>query len=105
MKKEPIILTQDQKTNFQRFLELCDRYKNSFLWGDNGNVRRRNYIEKRDCLDYGTVVNGVEYNVSFSVSMSRSHVYVTKYVYRGGKRTTARVIRTLLEKDESASIT
>lgn len=101
MKKEMIILTEEQRTNFSKFLWLCDRYKNSYFWRDNGNSDRRNYIKERDYLDYQTAVNGVEYNIHFAVYMSRKNVHVHKYVYRDGISTTARVIRTLLEKSAS----
>lgn len=99
MKKTTIKLTTEQRAEFERFMDLCDRYKNSWFWGDNGNASRRSYIEKRDCMDFETVVNGTTYYVSFSVSLSRQNVYVKKYVTKDGKQTTARVIRTLLEKD------
>ena len=101
MKKTTIKLTQEQRAGFEKFMALCDRYKNSWFWGDNGNASRRNYIEKRDCMDFETVVNGITYFVSFSVSLSRTNVYVQKYVTKDGKQTTARVIRTLLENDIS----
>lgn len=97
MKKE-IILSEEQKANFGRFLELSDKYKSSYFWGDNGNAARRNYIANRDYINYDTVVDGVEYSVYFSVSLSRNSVYVTKTVTRAGEKTTARVIRTLLDK-------
>ena len=97
MKKE-IILSEEQKENFGRFLELSDKYKSSYFWGDNGNAARRNYIENRDYINYDTVVDGVEYSVYFSVSLSRNSVYVTKTVTRAGEKTTARVIKTLLDK-------
>ena len=97
MKKE-IILSEEQKENFGRFLELSDKYKSSYFWGDNGNANRRNYIENRDYINYDTVVDGVEYSVYFSVRLSRSNVYVTKTVTRAGEKTTARVIKTLLDK-------
>ena len=97
MKKE-IILSEEQKENFGRFLELSDKYKSSYFWGDNGNANRRNHIENRDYINYDTVVDGVEYSVYFSVSLSRNNVYVTKTVTRAGEKTTARVIRTLLDK-------
>lgn len=32
MKKEPIILTEEQRTKFEVFLELCKYYKNSYLF-------------------------------------------------------------------------
>jgi len=98
MKKNQIVLTQEQKENFQRFLDLGDRYRYSYFWGDNGNGSRRNYIEKRDYLSYKTTVNGADYEIYFSVSMSRKNVYVTKYVYKNGVKTTSRVIRTLMDK-------
>ena len=97
MKKE-IILSEEQKANFGRFLELSEKYKSSYFWGDNGNAARRNYIANRDYINYDTVVDGVEYSVYFSVSLSRNNVYVTKTVTRAGEKTTARVIRTLLDK-------
>lgn len=97
--KKDIVLNEEQKENFNRFLFLCDKYKNSWFWGDNGNVSRRNYIENRDYLNYETEVNGVTYSVYFSVSLSRKNVYVTKQVLKNGEKTTARVIRTLVEKD------
>lgn len=97
--KKDIILNEEQKENFNRFLFLCDKYKNSWFWGDNGNASRRNYIENRDYLNYETEVNGVTYSVYFSVSLSRKNVYVTKEVLKNGEKTTARVIRTLVEKD------
>lgn len=97
MKKE-IILSEEQKANFGRFLELSDKYKSSYFWGDNGNAARRNYIANRDYINYDTVVDGVEYSVYFSVSLSRNSVYVTKTVTRAGEKTTARVIKTLLDK-------
>lgn len=97
MKKE-IILSDEQKANFWRFLELSDKYKSSYFWGDNGNAARRSYIENRDYINYDTVVDGVEYSVYFSVSLSRNNVYVTKTVTRAGEKTTARVIRTLMDK-------
>lgn len=99
--KNNIILTQEQRENFERFMELSDKYKNSWFWGDNGNASRRHYIEDRDYLSYETVVNDIPYSVYFSVSMSRKNVYVTKQVFKGDKQTTARVIRTLLKKDLS----
>lgn len=97
--KKDIVLNEEQKENFNRFLFLCDKYKNSWFWGDNGNVSRRNYIENCDYLNYETEVNGVTYSVYFSVSLSRKNVYVTKQVLKNGEKTTARVIRTLVEKD------
>ena len=97
--KKDIVLNEEQKENFNRFLFLCDKYKNSWFWGGNGNVSRRNYIENRDYLNYETEVNGVTYSVYFSVSLSRKNVYVTKQVLKNGEKTTARVIRTLVEKD------
>ena len=97
MKKE-IILSEEQKANFGRFLELSGKYKSSYFWGDNGTAARRNYIENRDYINYDTVVDGVEYSVYFSVSLSRNNVYVTKTVTRAGEKTTARVIKTLLDK-------
>lgn len=97
MKKE-IILSEEQKANFGRFLELSEKYKSSYFWGDNGNANRRNHIENRDYINYDTVVDGVEYSLYFSVSLSRNNVYVTKVVMRGGEKTTARVIKTLLDK-------
>lgn len=96
MKK--IILSEEQKQNFGRFLELSDKYKNSYFWGDNGNASKRSYIENRDYINYDTVVDGVEYSVYFSVRLSRNSVYVTKTVTRAGEKTTARVIRTLMDK-------
>lgn len=101
MKKTTIKLTKEQRAGFEHFMALCDKYKNSWFWGDNGNASRRNFIEKRDCMTFETVVNGTTYYVSFSVSLSRTNVYVQKYVTKDGKQTTARVIRTLLEKDTS----
>lgn len=94
-----IVLTTEQREQFTRFLALCDKYKNSWFWGDNGNASRRNYIERRDYLSYETEVNGITFSVYFSVSMSRKNVYVTKEVCKNGQRTTARVIRTLVDKD------
>ena len=98
MKKEPIILTEEQRTKFEVFLELCKYYKNSYLWGGVGDARRRKNMRRNHYLDYQTEVNGVEYDIHFSVGLSCRHVYVTKYVYRDGIKTNARVIRTLLEK-------
>ena len=100
MKKE-IILNEDQRANFNRFLSLCDKYQNAWFWSDNGNANRRAYIEKRDYIQYETEVNGVTYSVHFSVTMSRKNVYVNKQVTRNGEKTTVRVIQTLLEKDKS----
>lgn len=97
--KKNIVLTTEQRAQFTRFLALCDKYKNSWFWGDNGNAGRRNYIADRDYLNYETEVNGVTYSVYFSVSMSRKNVYVTKEVCKNGEKTTARVIRTLVAKD------
>ena len=94
-----IVLTDEQRDNFNKFLDLCDRYKNSWFWGNNGNARLRRYKEKKDFLEYETEVNGVVYSVHFSVQLSCRNVYVTKIVKRGGEVTTARVIRTLVEKD------
>lgn len=101
MKKEMIILTEEQRTKFEVFLWLCKYYRNSYFWGNMGNAYHRRRIEKNDYLDYQTEVNGVEYDIHFSVSLSCRHVYVTKYIYRDGIKTNARVIRTLLEKSAS----
>lgn len=97
--KKDIVLNEEQKENFNRFLFLCDKYKSSWFWSDNGNASRRNYIQNRDYLNYETEVNGVTYSVYFSISLSRKNVYVTKQVLKNGEKTTARVIRTLVEKD------
>lgn len=94
-----IKLTQEQRSNFEAFLALCDRYRYCWFWGDNGNASVRRYKEKRDYIKYETEVNGVAYSVLFFVNLSRYNTYVTKIVKRGGKVTTARVIRTLVEKD------
>ncbi len=94
-----IVLDKDQKENFTQFLALCDKYKSSWFWSDNGNAYTRNHIENRDYLDYSTTVNGVHYSVYFSVSLSRKNANVNKQVYKDGVKTTARVIRTLVEKD------
>lgn len=101
MKEKEIRLSSEQRENFERFMDLSDRYKNSWFWSDNGNCSCRAYKERRDKIDYETVVNGDTYSVYFSVSMSRRNVYVTKVVTKNGIKTNARVIRTLLSKDKS----
>lgn len=98
MKKE-IRLNQEQRQAFEHFMYLGEKYKNSYFWSDNGNASRRNYIINRDYLEYETVVNEDTYYICFSLDMSRKNVYVHKQVIKNGCDTTARVIRTLLDKD------
>lgn len=98
-KFKEITLTPEQRENFERFLELSDRYKNSWFWNYKPAGWRR-YCEKKDCISYTTTVNGIEYSVDFSIYWSCRYVYVDKSVWRDGVKTTARVIRTLLEKDQ-----
>lgn len=98
MKNERINLTPEDKMNFENFLDLCERYKYSYFWNDNGNASQRSYIENRDFMHYKTEINGVTYEIHFEVELSRKNVYVTKEVYKQGVKTTARVISTLLRK-------
>ena len=103
MKNIEIRLSSEQRENFERFMALSDKYKNSWFWGDNGNANCRAYKERRDSMSYETVVNGIAYSVDFSVSMSRNNVYVNKVVTKNGVKTNSRVIRTLLAKDKSVA--
>ncbi|MEA4988594.1 MAG: hypothetical protein VB095_11080 [Anaerovorax sp.] len=106
MKKgKNIVLSVEQRENFERFLGLCDYYANSYFWTVDGNASRRRYIEKRDSMYYTTMVDGIEYEVDFSVEISCKNYYVHKSVYKDGAKTNSRVIRTLLEKDTSSETT
>lgn len=96
-KQDVIILTKEQRENFEHFLNLCDYYKNCYFW--NGKDSRIH--EQDDFIMYHTTVNGIKYSIYFFVSTSRKYVYIDKCVKRDGEKTTARVIRTLLEKDTS----
>lgn len=98
MKKE-IRLNPEQRQAFERFMYLGEKYKNSYFWNDNGNASRRNYIINRDFIEYETVVGEDTIYIRFSLDMSRKNVYVNKTVLKNGYTTTARVIRTLLDKD------
>ena len=103
MKVKEIRLNPEQRENFERFMALSDKYKNSWFWGDNGNRYCRTSKERQDNISYETVVNGDTYSVDFSVSMSRNNVYVNKVVTKNGGKTNSRVIRTLLAKDKSVA--
>lgn len=103
--KKDIVLSVEQREAFERFLSLCDYYANSYFWTVDGNASRRRYIEERDSISYITTVNGIEYEVDFSVRLSCKNYYIHKSVYKAGTKTNARVIRTLLEKDTSSKPT
>lgn len=101
MKKTEVVkLTPEQRSKFQEYLYLCDEYKYSYFWHNfiRSSTDKR---EEQDCLDYETVVNGVEYVLHFRVSFSRKNCYVSKYVYRDGNRSNGTVIKNLLAKDIS----
>ena len=51
MKNIEVRLSSEQRENFERFMALSDKYKNSWFWGDNGNANCRAYKEKRDNID------------------------------------------------------
>ncbi|NCC15345.1 MAG: hypothetical protein EOM28_03190 [Clostridia bacterium] len=103
--KKIIVLSVEQRENFERFLGLCDYYANSYFWTVKGNAAKRRYLEERDSMSYTTMVDGIEYEVDFSVEISCKNYYVYKSVYRDGTKTNAKVIRTLLEKDTSSKPT
>ena len=103
--KKDIVLSVEQRENFERFLSLCDYYANSYFWTVKCNAAKRRYIEERDSMVYSTSVNGIEYEVDFSVRLSCKNCYVHKSVYKDGAKTNSRVIRTLLEKDASSKST
>lgn len=103
--KKDIVLSVEQREAFERFLSLCDYYANSYFWTVKYNAEKRRYIEERDNMVYSTSVNGIEYEVDFSVEISCKNYYVHKSVYKDGAKTNSRVIRTLLEKDTSSETT
>lgn len=103
--KKDIVLSVEQRENFERFLRLCDYYANSYFWTVKGNAAKRRYLEERDSMVYSTSVNGIEYEVDFSLEISCKNFYVHKSVYKAGVKTNSRVIRTLLEKDTSSKST
>lgn len=100
MKKgKEVRLTDEQYQEFKEFVRLCDYYKNAYFWTPPSSAGQRRSIEKRDYVGYGCEIDGVTYWISFSVSCSCRNYYVSKSVYRDGKKTTVTVIKTLLRKD------
>ena len=78
------------------FLNLSEKYKNSYFWHGNWDADERTRREDNDALSFVLDVNGEKVEADFSVSYSRHYVSVSKNIYVDGKRKDIRVLKKVL---------
>jgi len=72
-----------------KYLELNDKWKNSYFWSNFGNAGNREWQEKNNCLQYSG--DGIE--LDFHVDLSRKNAYVTRKIMIDGVKRTAAALK------------
>jgi len=101
-KVKEIRLDKEVREKLERFIELSEKYKNSYFFSPAGNADARRYRESKNELEkFDFKINDDKYSIEFHMHESCKNVYVKKYVIKNGNYTNTTVIKTLLKKDLS----
>lgn len=81
-----------------QYLELNEKWKNSFFWSNFGNARERSIKEDNNKLQYENTDEKIKLN--FAVDLTRKNAYITKEIYIDDKKTNATKLKTILKNDK-----
>ena len=99
--EKEIKLTKDLRNKLQEFTDRCDYYRNSYFFTPPRIPIQRRLKEEEDSIElFEFSVNDIFYSIEFTVEMSCHNVYAKSSIYKNGKKTNLRVIKTLLDKDK-----
>lgn len=95
MKK--IIISDETRRELTRFVELSERFKNSYFWSPPTSARERRAMETNNYLHYKDDIIRIE--VRFEVECSCRNVYVKKYISVDGVSKNITAIKNILKFD------
>ena len=84
------------KSELQEFINLNDKLKNAYFWGNNGNAKNREYREQQLTKILQFTVDGIGVEAEIRTTMSRNNTYVRRYITVNGQKKDIRYIKKIV---------
>ncbi|MHB8552484.1 MAG: hypothetical protein ACYDAO_02710 [Thermoplasmataceae archaeon] len=78
--------------------EVWHRYDKTYFWKPSAHSAGRRADEKRNTFNLKFELDGIKWEMDFSMQQSVHHVYMSRTLYKNGKKTTLASLNSAIKK-------